>query len=293
MWNGVWADVLAKGTGQVPQPLPKSAWVELYQQFTAFAEFVSAHPELSDTFDVTAKEWQAESGFRSHFSGYFSPYYRNRAGESSRDNKIIFQFCEPYYRYLSEREPELFALPPFRNLVDGLMAALFSAFATYLPLVNALRDIDPALAHRLLPIARVAPVSIRLLRYYSDKKFFTNPHVDKSAITVILDTDEPIDQPCLVFAPRSDGSAPRLSQFAPVPHREHESLVFFGAAPQQAGHTAFSPAAHAVKPLTTSQVRHVAIFFWLLPGIDLAMFDTTTPFLDDLNLARSNKRRYG
>lgn len=286
MDNSTWDEVLALGATRVPAPLPRFLWRDLYTSFAAFAEVASSRPEYADTFDRKAKAWQVESGLRLHFSGYFSPYYRDRMGQAGRDNKKVIQFCEPYYRYLCETEPQLFELAEFRTLVDGMMAALYSSLAAYTPLVYALKDIDPKLAETLLPREMMPPVAIRLIRYQGDNYYFTNPHVDKSAITVILDTDEPEDSPCLVFAPQGRGSAPLLSEFAPVLRREGEALVFLGAAPREAHYPNLLPAGHAVRSLESPRVRNVAIFFWLLPGIDLAKFDTAIPFVNDLGQAR-------
>jgi hypothetical protein len=38
------------------------------------------------------------------------------------------------------------------------------------------------------------------------------------------------------------------------------------------------------------KVRHVALLFWLLPGIDMHSFNTATPFINDLGLARQNAK---
>lgn len=294
MDNSPWNEILTHGVARVASPLPKFVWRDLYASFASFAE-VASHLEYADIFDIEAKEWQAESGLRLHFSGYFSPYYRNRVGQSGRDNKKVIQFCEPYYRYLCRSQPQLFEMIEFRVLVDRMMAVLYSSLASYTPLVHALSGIDHELAENLLQGDLGPPVAIRLISYQGDDYYFTNPHVDKSAITVILDTDEPNDRPCLVFAPHGRESTPPLSEFAPVLTREGEALAFLGAAPREANHRKFLPAGHAVRRLEGSgmpSVRNVAIFFWLLPGIDLARFNTAIPFIDDIGQARPSMHKH-
>jgi len=281
-----WQEVLSNGVARVPMSLPKFMWCSLYTAFEEFTEFVSSHPEYSTVFNDSAKAWQANSGLRLHYSGYFSPYYRSTAGQRGKDNKKIVQLCEPYYRHLCESQPTLLEIPEFRRLIEGLMAAMYSSFAKYLPFIYAMRDFDPALAEALMPRDTTPPVVIRLLSYYSDDYYFTNPHVDKNAVTVILDTDEPEDSPCLVFAPYEVQTAPSLSTFAPVSKREDEALMFLGASPREAGYGNYIPAIHAVRPLEIPAMRHAAVFFWLLPGIDLEGFSTSVPFIDDLKRAR-------
>jgi hypothetical protein len=133
------------------------------------------------------------------------------------------------------------------------------------------------------------PVAIRLLQYFGDSQFYTDPHVDKSAITIIADTDDPADDPCLVFGPLTP-RVPLLSEFAPIQKRGDESLLFLGAAAREAGFNDFRPIPHAVRPAREQRVRHSAIFFWLLPGIDLKAFSTSVPFTDDIGLSRIGHR---
>jgi hypothetical protein len=169
------------------------------------------------------------------------------------------------------------------------MAALYSSLTTYLPLVRELHKVAPDLAAALLPPDGAPSVAIRLIRYNPDNYFFTNPHVDKSAITFIADTDEPMSEAGLVFAPLRSSGPPRLSEFQPVRKNSGESLGFLGAAARQAHFDHFEPAPHAVRPLSTLAIRHVAIVFWLLPGVNLAEFDTAIEYVDDLGSARPAK----
>jgi hypothetical protein len=286
----IWKEVLERGAAPIPAPLPPPVWNRLYGALDAFANFLAAHDEYADVFDRTAKAWQVESGLDLHFSGYFSPYYRNRVGQAGKDQKQIFQFCEPYFRYLANRHPELLALAPFARLAEGSLAALYSVYSAVLPLIDALRNVDKELLAALRPHNALPPIAIRLLQYEGDSQFFTDPHVDKSAITIITDTDDSVDDPCLVFGPLAPAT-PLLSQYAPMIKRKDESLLFLGAAAREAGFAAFRPAPHAVRPSREHRIRHSAIFFWLLPGIDLKLFSTSVPFTDDLGLSRNGHRQ--
>src|SRR5260370_21880776 len=95
----IWRDVLERGAAPIAAPLPPPVWRRLYNALDEFGEYIDGHDEYADIFDKTAKSWQAHSGLGLHFSGYFSPYFRNRVGELGKDQKKIFQFCEPYFRY--------------------------------------------------------------------------------------------------------------------------------------------------------------------------------------------------
>ena len=282
--QGIWQEVFARGVARIAPPLPAWVWQHLYDALDAFADFVAANPEYATVFDTTAKAWQAERGLE--FSGYFSPYFRNRIGQAGKDQKYIFQICEPYFRYLADRHPRLLALPAFARLADAALAVLYSLHAAMLPLMSSLRDAHPGLHAALMQGEVMPPVVLRLLHYRGDGRFFTDPHVDKSAVTVIVNTDDPEDDPCLVFAPSTVGTL-LLSEFRPVRKRQDEAIVFLGAAGREAGLSGCAPAPHAVRPSRVPRTRHSAIFFWLLPGIDLKSFSTAVPFVDDLGHSRA------
>jgi hypothetical protein len=281
----IWRTILERGAAPIPAPLPSGVWARLYDAFDTFSDFVEEHHEYANVFDTTARAWQSESGLALHFSGYFSPYFRDRVGQTGKDQKKIFQFCEPYFRYLADYHPELLSIASFARLAEGSLAALYAVYSAVFPLICSLGHLNEKLLSALLPRNTMPPISIRLLRYNGDSHFFTNPHVDKSAITIITDTDDPADDPCLVFAPPAVAQ-PLLSQFAPIQKGKNESLLFLGAAAREAGFADFRPAPHAVRPSREQRVRHSAIFFWLLPGTDLKLFSTSVPYTDDLGLSR-------
>lgn len=283
----MWQDILNNGFARIPMPLPKSVWSRLYTTFDEFSASLDDDPDAIKSFDTEAKNWQATSGLSKFFGGYFSPYYRDTTKQEGKDKKRIVQLCEPYYRYLYDRNSSLLANKFYREMLDSLMAAMYASCAAIRPLLQELKDVDEQVYNALIPDSSLPPVAIRLLSYDADSVLATNPHVDKSAITVIVDTDDSPDDPKLVFGePEPPGGVWKLSQFKPFPKDANESIAFLGAALKQAGHTRFRSLPHAVRPFTATAVRHSAVFFWLLPNFDMAKFDTKVPCEDDLGLAR-------
>lgn len=286
----LWRSVVEHGAAVIPAPLPSTVWQHLYDALDLFTKHVAISVKYAETFNRAAKEWQERSGLSLQFSGYFSPYFRNRLGQKDKDQKAIFQICEPYYRYLSRTHPELLAVQEFGSLVEGTLAAMQSVYCAVLPHILSLNLEHSEFLSAIRPIDGLPPIALRLLHYESDSHFFTDPHVDKSAVTIILNTDDPLDDPCLTFAP-ADSTNPLLSQFVPVPVQRDQSILFLGAAGREAGFSGLRPAVHAVKPAKANRVRHSAIFFWLLPGIDLRTFSTNVSFIDDLGRARNAQPR--
>lgn len=289
--NPPWSQILDSGIGVISAPRSKDSWRHLYSLYDAFVEYVGNHPAKLPLFNETAKKWQSESGLKQFFSGYFSPYFRDTTDTEGKDNKQTIQFCEPYYRYLYQERSELLEIESFRRLADGLMSHMLSCFSAVVPTVSALGEFEQSLYQALVPRSAMPPIALRLIRYSSDKVFATNPHVDKSAITVIADTDDAEDDPLLVFGPTTFVGQLKLSDFVPVQKRSDESLILLGAAPREAGFSKFRPSPHAVLPILTKKVRHSAIFFWLMPYLDLENFDTTIHCVDDVRLARKIIRK--
>ena len=262
-------DIADHGSALLSSPLPPSAWRSLYATFDEFCQKVADDSRHHTVFDEVASEWRGRVG--REFSGYFSPYYRDRVAEKGKDNKKIIQSCVPYHEYLWRNRPDLMEVPVFRRMFDGLTAALATSYMTIVPLVRALVKRDDRLKERLFAGGHLPPVAIRLLSYSQDDgRWATQRHVDKSAITVILHTDDPLnDQRLLVYRPNGGGMLQERER------SEEKARVFYGAALQEAGYDQYRPAVHAVRGLGTQETRHSAIFFWLLRGIDLSEFDTT------------------
>lgn len=288
MASNLWLHIMQEGFATVPSPLSKTAWNRIYALFDAFVDSVSLDPSAMQAFNDSAKEWQVRSGLSPYFASYFSPYFRDTNHKQGKDQKRIIQMCEPYSRYLDQAKSPLLDNHFYRALLDGLMAALYSTVAAIEPLLGELREDYPDVYNALVPDANLPPVALRLLSYSSDNAFATNPHVDKSAVTVIVDTDDPIEDPKLVYAPPTViGTCPKLSHFRPVMRAENGAVMFLGAALQQAGYSEFTPLPHAVRPFRSAGLRHSAVFFWLLPHFDMKTFDTTVFVEDDLGLART------
>jgi SAM-dependent methyltransferase len=258
----------------------------LYAKFDEFVQLVRDRADEPRVFNDQAKLWQSQSGLRMHYGGYFSPYYRDTTGKAGRDNKATIQLCEPYYRFLYEQRSQLLRNECFRRLAQSLLAAMYSTFTCFRSVLVELRESYPRLYARLAPEDAPPPIAIRLLRYEHDDRLATNPHVDKSALTVILDSDDPSSEGRLLVGDPSVSTTPqRLSAFKVCEQEPGTCPVFFGAALKEAGYGNFRPMPHAVRPFD-SAVRHSAVFFWLLPEHDMSCFDTTVLIDDDIGLKR-------
>lgn len=283
--HSMWTEILNNGVSKIPAPLPKTVWRRLYELFDAFSNSLAEQPDALKSYNSEAKAWQMESGLAKYYGGYFSPYFRDTSSQKGKDNKRIVQICEPYYRFLTERRSRLLDNELYFELLEAMMSALFSSCAGFLPFISALKGIDSSLFELLSPSEMLPPVSIRLLSYDTDFQMATNPHLDKSAITVIADNDDPDGEARLIVgSPKMDGRS-NLSSYRSVPTNAGESIIFLGAALREAGMTKYLPLPHAVLPFE-GKMRHSAIFFWHLPNVEMQNFDTKLEVEDDLKLTR-------
>lgn len=263
---------MTKGFAAIPRPVAKDVWRRLYRALDEYS-----HPEATADRSVTvhaaAADWLEERGLRRFYSGVFAPYFKDTTAEPGKDKKKTFQFFEVYYRFLNQERADLFEDERFRQLVDGSMAALYSVHAAVHPFVAELRDVNPELYRALSPENALPPVSLRLLRYERTDSLGIRPHIDKSGLTVILDSDDPADETNLVFGPLDPSLSASLDSFRPLTCRQDESLIFFGGGLRAAGFQECRPLPHTVRPFRRA-VRHSAVFHWFLPNLETETLHT-------------------
>ncbi len=250
----------------------RRVWDRLYRALDAYVEVSRERPD--ELAHEEARRWFERRPDWKFYKGAFAPCFKDANGDShGTDRKQTFQLCEMYYRFLNEQRPELLEGDEFRHLVDGAMAAMYSVHAAIQPLVVALSGSAPQLYRALNPVGALPPVSLRLLRYERNDGLAIRPHVDKSGLTVILDSDDPPDRPNLILGPLNAVEPVKLSSFVPAVKGKNEALMFFGAGLRAAGFEQCAPLPHTVAAVKTA-VRHSAVFHWFLPNLDTDAVET-------------------
>lgn len=276
----------------VPCPIADEDGNGLFQQFDQFISMMSGDPLLHNFYDELADEWASDIENRNHYGGFFKNYFRNREQTLGYDEKVVWQSSSDF---LENLELQLEFLGSYKSDIQRLISRTRSAFEVGVqlvqPVVQQLCFRHPELKERLMPSHREWPCTIRLMRYRSDPLMGTNPHVDKTSLSSILWTNDPIDRQCLAF-PRRPEAADKLSQFAPVVWNNDVSgkgtAVFFGAALFEAGYPRYQPAIHAVLPIKKDGFRYSLAFFWLLSDLDLSGFSTKVTVDDDAGFLRES-----
>ena len=278
--------LLETGVSTVAAPVPKVAWRGIYNDLDALTDRVHRQPSLTTRITEAASQWHKNSGLSHHYSEYFKPYYRDYVGQKGRDQKVIFQFCIPFYKYLFENFSNILDIDEYRRVAEGSVSILATCQDQLIPFASLLGTVNTEYSSRLLQFNQGLPVAIRLIKYWPDASYLTNPHVDKTAFTVLLDSSDPADDRCIVVSSKQSMDDVSLSDFYTPASNADESVVMFGAAGVDSGYSDFWPAPHGVKPPTRPRFRYSAVFFWLLPDSDLSGYSTSIKYDDDLGLSR-------
>lgn len=281
-------ELINNGIASIPCPLTNQRWEELYILFDKFIRSLSS--DEKNSFNLEAKKWQETSGLSLFYGGYFSPYYRDTTKLEGKDNKQIFQICLPYFQYLDSTNSVLLQNESFKRLLECSIATMMVCYQSLIPLVERFKTYDSTLYNRLIPSASLPPIALRLIRYENDALLATNPHVDKRALTLLLNSNSDPENDKVILAKDINKENLSLNDFGSINRVKNQSLLFFGAAPREAGFQNYKPMPHAVSPFK-EPVRHSAVFFWLLPDHDMSSFDTTVKVYDNSGLMRTMKKK--
>lgn len=283
-FNSKFEQLKGKGYTSIPKLFTQPFYDELYKLYDQVIDLMSQDTYFYETYKLASERWKSIAKNNNLYGRFFKPYYRDRRGVIGTDEKVILQTCPSFYQYLAFSFYNIYMNYPVLERLKSKLMAIILAHKKHV--VQFIHLMDDGLKKVLMPESGETPVSIRILRYEKDSKLSTNPHVDKTAFTLILNTNDPPDREKLIVR-NVDEPIKYLSQYeVPKIHEDH-SLLFFGAALEQAGHKAYKALAHAVLPFNHSHERYSIILFWHLPNFDMSNFSTKVEFSDDLNLARN------
>lgn len=272
------------GYTSIPKLFSQGYYDELYLLFDEFIDVMTKNRELLEEFRKAGEKWKTIAKNDNLYSNFFTPYYRDRRGLPGKDEKVILQTCELFHTYLTMSYSGMYLdYPIIGNLFNRLMHIILAHNKHLLKLIY---ELGSEIQKKLIPNNGEIPVSIRILRYENDSLMSTNPHVDKTAFTIILNTNDPINQERLI-AHKNVNKSIHLSKYSIPDIPKEDSLLFCGAAFEEFGYQAFKALAHAVLPFNHAKKRYSIILFWHFPDLDMSKFSTSVDFIDDLKLKRN------
>lgn len=271
----------------VSHPIPRAAAIRLYREFDNFITYARATPDVVQVLDAAANAWKARDDNGLYYSGYFTPYYRDSTKHVARDQKQVLQLCEEYVDQLSREHP-VFGREEVKSLFGTLRDISRAASCVFDGVISTLGQEPVDLTEQMIASVRRPPLVIRVIRYEPDADHLgTNPHVDKTAFSALIDSSDDPGEPSIAFA------KPGLANYClddflpPEPAADEKTaIVFPGAALREAHIGNVLPTPHLVNAIRGVNRRYSLLLFRLLPGIDMSPFDTAVPISGGHRLAR-------
>jgi hypothetical protein len=197
------------------------------------------------------------------------------ATSRNKDKKFYLQFCREYGDWvIKNRSTQLAAIPELEYLFHQLLEVEKICQEIFLQKLSEMSISHPGIKKLFYSYdgQKRVPISIRVISYENEGHFSVSPHFDKSAVTILLPSDDMPDQECLIVAP-ADGTPFNHENLKgiirPKPtHPDSESCALFitGAMLEEIG-VSIPPTPHAVLP-HDRLLRHVLVAFCNVPYMD-------------------------
>lgn len=255
---------------------PEKRAIRCAQNFDAFIQRMETDNELESCFRDLAKDWREIEENRQLYGGFFKNYYRNREDVEGYDDKIVWQASSDFLDYF-EIALQLLGHrnSPIRDLILEAQHLLRMGEHAMAPVIEELAQKHPELRDRLMPLSREMPITVRFMRYRGRPGRATVPHVDKTVLSTIFWSSDPVAQQRLSFVQKTQGSVEDglYQPISAVGCNDCPAYTFWGAALSEAGFDQVATP-HAVEPVAKENYRYSIAVFWLLPEFDMAYFNT-------------------
>lgn len=280
-----WETLIEKKVVAIESPISDSFAESIKMIFDSFTKSQISNKSFAQEFDQIYASWASDESNRKKFGGYYTPYFRNSIPRDGFDDKIVWQFHKSFLKTLTDSKI-------LSSKHSSQLNHLINIGIKHIePFAKKIAKADPDLLPRLLPKDSELPVVVRLMKYVQKESLSTNPHVDKTAISNIIWTDDPLDSQCLIFD--ISGSAdiegfiqPNFSEIDIKP-----SYVFFGAAISNLkSDTEFKESTHAVMPFFDRDERYSIAIFWVLSDHSMKDFSTKVEVKDKHGIMRKYER---
>lgn len=260
--------------------MPSRRWFEeLYEATDVLID------ELSDAmrsdWQRAALAWLAEGDNDSYFCGVPAAF-KDRSGVAGKRNKVYLQWFLEFSRSEFFKNTMVAKLPSARLVSLGIAELHHRCSEHLAPLMSEMMRAYPEFTQRYTS-DRPLPISLKLVRYNrSPGKFATDPHFDKSAVSMILQADDP-----KVHWRIGQGNPCRISQMtAPFEYPDNADapspVILFPGLSLQAAGVDIPPSPHFVLPVEDRPYRHSIIAFLIVPHLSNAdSLDTTAPTIHD------------
>lgn len=252
----------------------KNDYHKLYNDFDSFINLIDTNPTFAANLNKSEKEFLINQEQKKRYCGAPPSYRDPQIHKSKRFNKIYFQYIKEYHDQLKLN----YMLPDSANIFLNNMHKLDSIAKIYFgKVLDQLEDNQLNIKKLLYGNNNELTVISKIVRYKKDPlfKWGTTPHFDKSALTLIWNSDDDDNESLIVCEEPNSPSIDKLHKPQRIyadQNNASSTILIVGSAAQNTGLN-IKPTLHGVTDFK-KDYRHAVISFLLVPDIDMSGFQT-------------------
>ncbi len=268
------------------QALPSRLWFNsLYKFYDDVSRLLLEVPALLDDWHRCVESWQRTRDTRQFFCAAPTDF-RDRSTRTDKRDKEYLQYSLDFAVSDVFQDSSLSKQGAVVNLFGMLEELHFVCAGLFFRAIDSITAAVPEIRPQLLYDSRLAPIIIKVLRYNKNpNRFATDPHFDKSALSLLLNSD---DRSVSYRLGKYVTSEIRYSSlFAPIEYppadsQWNDAVLISGLCLQKIGLGILPPTPHSVLPVHDRDVRHSIVAFYLVPYLDTTNMETNAPYINDL-----------
>jgi len=226
--------------------------------------------------DNLEKEYGANEDLKKRYCSAPPSYRDSRKNLQKRFDKVYFQFMKEHYDMAFGDKKGVFeGKPKAVDFLHGMKKIDDTAKDMFIDIIEKIDVENPGFKKLIYGQHGELTVVSKIVRYNKTESWGTTPHRDKSALTLIWDSDDLNDESLSLCKDLHNPSLERLE----IPQRQFSgkdnctsTILIPGLSLQQVG-IALPGTVHGVLPFT-QQFRHAVISFLLIPDIDMSQIQS-------------------
>jgi hypothetical protein len=260
--------------------LLKKDYADIYYYFDRFIELMDEDGEFAKEIDATEQQFLSNTHIKSRYCSAPPSYRDPRKHSTKRFHKVYFQFIKEHCTMLeavglSSKNPDI------KAFFDGMLAIDAASKKMFEQILQHLEPLYPGIIKKAYGQYNELTVITKIVRYEQAEngQWGTTPHVDKSALSLILNSDDPNDESLWLCEDLDNPSIAKMNKPNRIFNRRFDcssALLIPGAECLKVGFN-LKPTVHGVRPITRPY-RHAAVSFLLIPDVDMS--DIVTDFND-------------
>jgi hypothetical protein len=257
--------------------LLKQNYHNLYKSFDEFIDHMSKNESAAQTIYESEKNFLAVEENKKRYCAAPPSYRDPRTHATKRFSKIYSQFIKEHYDFL--KQDAHYADPKVCNFFDNMAHIDATSKKFCVSILEQLEKTYPGIKEKAYGNNKELTVISKIVRYEKTERWGTTAHFDKSALSLIWDSNDEHDDSLILCQSLEHPTLDAMVK----PTRTYSgkkditsTILIPGLALKKAGFN-LKATLHGVAPLKR-EYRHAVISFLLIPFMD--MTDLKSDFID-------------